>query len=163
MNFNEYEGTELVKAIAKDMKQMPEFTAPEWTMFVKTGLSRQRPPVETDWWYSRVASILRKVAILGPIGVSKLRRKYGGKYRRGYAPAIFVKGSGKIIRVALQQLEKSGMIKQAVVDGHKGRVIELKGIQFIAKAAKTLPRLSKEAAEEQAKTEESKVETAGDA
>lgn len=138
MNVEQYDGSVLIQQLAIDMRELPEFASPEWTQFVKTSVARQRPPAQHDWWQMRVASVLRTVAIKGPVGVNKLRRKYGGRQRRGYKPATFAKGSGKIIRVALQQLEKAGMIKQTVVDGHKGRVLDKKGIAFIAASAKKL-------------------------
>jgi len=138
MNVQQYDGSELIAALAKELKKVPECAMPEWAQFVKTGVNRKRPPMDPDWWYYRLASVLRKVAIIGPVGVNKLRIKYGGKYRRGYKPAIFQKSSGKIIRVALQQLETSGLIKQTVVSGHKGRVIDAKGIKIISAAAKNL-------------------------
>jgi small subunit ribosomal protein S19e len=138
MNVRMYEGTALIEAVAEELKKLPEVEAPEWSQFVKTGVDRVLPPSNDDWWYTRAASVLRKVAIIGPVGVNKLRRKYGGRYRRGYKPAKFSQGSGKIIRVALQQLEAAGLIKQTVVHGHKGRVVENKGIKLLAVAAKEL-------------------------
>lgn len=138
MDIDTYDGTIVVKAIAEELKHIPECKAPAWSHFVKTGLSRTRPPVNLDWWHDRVASVLRKVTILGPIGVNKLRRMYGGKQRRGYDPPKFVKGSGKIVRVALQQLEKAGLIKQTVVDGHKGRVLDVKGKDLLVKVQKKI-------------------------
>ncbi|MFT4326477.1 MAG: 30S ribosomal protein S19e [Candidatus Woesearchaeota archaeon] len=138
MNVKEYKPDALIEHLAKELQKMPECSAPEWTQFVKTGVHKQRPPVDEDWWFQRLASILRKVALKGPIGVNKLRREYGGKYRRGYAPAKFAKGSGKIIRVGLQQLESAKLIKQVTVDGHKGRVLDTKGTKCIAEIAKNL-------------------------
>ena len=157
MNVKQYDGTALIKATAEEIKSAPDFATPEWAKFVKTGINRQRPPIEEDWWQTRVASILRKVAILGPVGVSKLRRKYGGKYRRGYQPSTSVKGSGKIVRVALQQLEKAGYIKQAVVDGHKGRVLDTNGVKLLAKVAKTI-KTEEANGEQQAPSTETKTE-----
>ena len=40
MNVKQYDGSELISAVAKELKSMPEFNAPEWTMFVKTGVNR---------------------------------------------------------------------------------------------------------------------------
>ena len=70
---------ELINKTASKLKEISEITAPEWSTFVKTSRARDRPPVEKDWWYSRAASILRKLDILGPIGTNKLKRKYGGR------------------------------------------------------------------------------------
>lgn len=131
---------ELIEKTAEELKKINEIKPPLWADFVKTGVHKERPPVRKDWWYIRCASILRKIYILGPIGTSKLRTKYGGKKRRGYAPPIFKKGSGSIIRKALQQLEKAGFIVQAVKDGHKGRIITPKGKSFLDKIASSITK-----------------------
>ena len=111
----------------------PLVKAPEWSKFVKTGAGKERPPVELDWWQLRAASILRAVYLKGPIGVSKLRTKYGNNKNRGHKPAAFVKGSGKIIRTILQQLEKAGLVEYKKDDVHKGRIVTAKGQSFVAK------------------------------
>ena len=98
--------SELIKKAASNLKKIDAIKEPSWAKFVKTGMSKERPPVELDWWYARAASVLRKVYILGPVGVSKLRRKYGGSKNRGVKPEHFYKGSGNIIRKILQQLER---------------------------------------------------------
>ncbi|MBN2112236.1 40S ribosomal protein S19, partial [Candidatus Woesearchaeota archaeon] len=63
--------TELIEQAAEELKKMPEIKAPEWALFVKTGVSKERPPVRNDWWYVRVASVLRRIYLKGPVGVSK--------------------------------------------------------------------------------------------
>ena len=125
---------ELLNKVAKALKEI--IKAPEWSIFVKTGMSRERPPMDNDWWYIRSASILRKIYLLGPIGTNKLKVKYGGRKNRGYKPEKTYKGSGKIIRVILQQLEKAELIKQGAKGVHKGRLITPKGKSFLDKLAK---------------------------
>src|SRR3989338_9637441 len=125
---------ELIKKAAGALKE--KIKAPEWSIFVKTGMSRERPPVDRDWWYMRAASVLRKIYLKGPIGTNKLRIKYGGRKNRGYAPEKFYRGSGNIIRKALQQLEEAGLIKKAEKGVHKGRMITPKGKSFLDKLSK---------------------------
>lgn len=120
-----------IEKMAESLK--PLIKAPEWSKFVKTGAGKERPPVELDWWNMRAASILRAVYLKGPIGVSKLRTKYGNNKNRGHKPSAFVKGSGKIIRVILQQLEKAGLVEYKKDDVHKGRILTAKGQSFVAK------------------------------
>ena len=72
----------------------------------------------------------------GPIGVSKLRNMYGTKKNRGVKPEHFCKGSGKIVRVILQQLEAEGFVKKVEKDIHKGKIITPKGQSFLDKAVK---------------------------
>ena len=127
---------ELVTKTAEELKKIQEIDPPVWSEYVKTGAHKQRPPAENDWWYTRTASVLLKTMGLGPIGISKLRTKYGGRKRRGHKPPEFRKGSGNILRKIMQQLEKAGLVKQVVKSGHKGRIIAPKGISLLNAAAK---------------------------
>jgi small subunit ribosomal protein S19e len=124
----------LIKEISKELKN--RLRKPEWADFVKTGVSKEKPPVDGDWWYMRAGSMLLKIEKLGPVGVSKLRRKYGGRKNLGVAPDHFFKGSGKIIRTILQQLEKEGLVKQDAKGVHKGRVLTPKARSMIIKLNK---------------------------
>ena len=126
---------ELIEKAAEELKKIPEIKPPEWAPFVKTGMHKERPPASNDWWYTRVASVLRTVYRLGPVGVSKLRTKYGGKKNRGVKKEHFFKGSGNILRKSLQQLEKAGFVKFTEKGIHKGRVITPKGRSFLDKIA----------------------------
>ncbi len=152
---------ELIEKVCEKLKQINEIKAPEWASFVKTGRHKQRTPVREDWWYVRASSVLRIIYKLGPIGVSKLRRKYGGKKNRGMKPEAFYKGSGSIIRKILQQLEKAELIKKVEKGIHKGRIITSKGKSLLDKTANELlgSRPKKEAPKEKPKVEETKKET----
>ena len=97
---------------------------PEWSGYVKTGSHVERVPQNPDWWYVRSASIIRKLYMNGPVGVSRLRKEYGGRKRRGVRPAHFAKAGGNIIRTILQQLEQAGLAQK---QGVKGRTVTGKG------------------------------------
>src|SRR3989344_2825167 len=125
---------DLIKRTAVELKAI--IAEPEWTKFVKTGVHKERPPVDKDWYFTRAASVLRKIYFRGPIGVNKLRVQYGGKKNRGYKPEHFYPGSGKIIRTILQQLEKEELIKQAQKGSHKGRIVTPKGKSLLDKLSK---------------------------
>jgi len=99
--------------LAEALKQIEEFKEPEWVGFVKTGVARKRPPQEKDFWHKRAASILRQIYVRRFVGVNRLKTRYGGRKNRGMRPEVFKKGSGKIIRVILQQTEKAGLIEKA--------------------------------------------------
>src|SRR3989338_2512307 len=124
---------ELTEKAAQELKNVSEIKPPVWASFVKTGASKDRPPMKRDWWYMRTASVLKNLYKQGPIGVSKLRKKYGGKKNRGYKPERFYSASGNILRKILQQLEKAGFAKKAEKGVHKGRVITPKGMSFLDK------------------------------
>jgi len=127
--------TALVYEVARELKEKGLISQPDWAKFVKTGAHKERPPVQKDWWYIRAAAILRTVYKDGPIGVSKLRSKYGGRKNRGVKPEKFRKASGAIIRKILQQLESAGLIMQKKEGVHKGRIIAPKGVSLLNKAA----------------------------
>lgn len=144
---------DLIEEVAKDLQKANEIKPPEWSSFVKTGIHKERPPKRSDWWYVRCAAVLRSVRKLGPVGVQKLRTKYGGRKRRGHKPEHFYKGSGNILRKALQQLEAAGLIKKVEKDIKKGRVITPKGISLLDKAAVRIYKPAKRQAPEPKKQE----------
>lgn len=125
----------LISNVAVELEKEAEIKSPSWAPFVKTGRHKERPPVNVNWWQVRSAAVLRSVAKLGPVGVSKLTVKYGGKPNRGHKPGRFHRGSGSVIRKILQQLEKAGLIKQAQKGTYKGRVITKKAAEMLNKAA----------------------------
>ncbi|MCD6522997.1 MAG: 30S ribosomal protein S19e [Candidatus Diapherotrites archaeon] len=153
-SINDVPAQVIIQKVAEQFKQMPEMKAPEWTKWVKTGAHAERKPDNPDWWYVRCASILRKIYIQGPIGVQKLRKWYGGKKNRGVKPEKHVDASGKIIRTALQSLEKAGLVEK-----HKkgGRIITSKGQSLLDKiAAESIPRKEKKQKKPEKKTKKSK-------
>ena len=105
-----------------------EIQPADWAGYVKTGSHVERVPQNPDWWYVRSASVLRKLYMNGPVGVSRLRKDYGGRKRRGVRPAHFAKAGGNIIRSILQQLEQAGLAQK---DGSNGRVVSGKGRSLI--------------------------------
>ena len=118
---------ELIERISNELKDMEEIMVPDWARFVKTGVHKEKAPDQPYWWFVRVSALLRSVYLEGPVGISKLRGKYGGKQRRGSKPSHVAKGSGSIIREGLQQLEAAGLIEK--VDG--GRVATSNGKSFL--------------------------------
>ncbi len=144
----------LIERTAESLKADNLIKPPEWSAYVKTGMHKERPPISNDWWYSRAAAILKSIEKLGPIGVSKLRTKYGGRKNRGHKPDKFYRGSGSIIRKVLQQLEAAKLIEQRQIGLHKGRVLTGKGKAYLAKAAKELSQVAKKHTELAVKKEQ---------
>lgn len=130
----------LIEKTAAELKKLDAVKAPEWASYVKTGGDKERSPTNDDWWYMRSASVLRKISLKGPIGVSKLRVLYGGRKNRGMRPEHFRKASGNIIRKILQQLEKAGLAVQKTVNKYYGRVATPKGISLLDKTAHAIAK-----------------------
>ena len=129
----------LIENTAEELKKIPEIRAPDWASYVKTGMSRERPPLRKDWWMIRAAAVLRWVKERGPVGVSKLRTKFGGKKNRGVKPDKFYKASGNILRKILQQLESAGLVIKKADTPRKGRVITPKGVSLLDKVSNSIP------------------------
>mgnify|MGYP006292148141 FL=1 len=119
---------ELIDEVAKKLKQDENIVTPDANKFSRTGVSRENPPDQKDWWHTRCASILRKIYINDTIGTEKLRALYGGAKNRGSKTDKARSGSGSITRRALQQLEKSGYLTK--IKG-KGRGLTSKGRSFL--------------------------------
>lgn len=131
VNVYDVDANDLVAAAAEELKKIEAIKPPAWAPFVKTGAHKERLPTQADWWYQRTAAVLRQI-YKRPIGVNRLRRVYGGRGRRGVAPARFRRGSGNILRKALQQLEAAGLVKKT----KRGREITAKGRKFLDNLAK---------------------------
>jgi small subunit ribosomal protein S19e len=123
----------LIKRLAQHLKEeIDEINPPSWVSFAKTGIHTQRPPKNPDWWFVRCSSILRKIYVKGPIGIERLRAEYGGRIDRGAKPEHTRKGSGAIIRKALQQLQTAELVKPIK---NEGRVVTSKGRQVLDRLA----------------------------
>jgi small subunit ribosomal protein S19e len=116
-----------IRSLAEELKKTPEIKPPAWSQFAKTGVHKEMPPEDPDWWFVRVASIMRRVYMDGPIGVERMRTFYGGRKDRGAKPNQFRKGSGSILRKSLQQLEAAGFITH----DKTGRKVSPRGMSFM--------------------------------
>ncbi|MBA45455.1 MAG: 30S ribosomal protein S19e [Euryarchaeota archaeon] len=130
--------TDLVAALRAEMDNFEHVSPPDWAVDVKTGTHREMPPVQDDWWETRAASMLRKIAIHGPIGTNHLAQMYGGVKNRGVKPNKAVTGSRNITRKILQQLDQSGLTTlKTNPAGNKtlGRVITPAGHSLLDRVA----------------------------
>jgi small subunit ribosomal protein S19e len=108
---------ELADRLESDLEE------PDWLRFTTTGVSQEMPPEQEDFWFRRGASVLRKVAVDGPVGVERLSTAYGGtkggsnRYR--VAPPRRSDGSGSIVRELLQQLQDAGYVEGTNGEGRR--------------------------------------------
>ncbi len=122
-----------IELAKEELKKIKEITPLEWATFAKTGSHNKFSPHQEDWWYIRAASILRKIQLRQPLGVSRLRTYYGGKKERGHKPERFRKAGGSHIRKILQQLESAGLVTTKKEGIKRGRLLTEKGQEFIRK------------------------------
>jgi small subunit ribosomal protein S19e len=121
----------LISRLAEQLKKDKKIAPPSWAAFVKTGPQAEKIPQNKDWWYIRCASLVRKVYMHGPIGISDLKSAYGGRKRIGYNLNHHKDAGGAIIRKALQQLESAGYITKK----NKGRLMSDDGMKKIDRLA----------------------------
>jgi small subunit ribosomal protein S19e len=101
----------LIERLATKLTSYDAIKQPDWAKFAKTGTHREKGPSRTDWWTLRVAAVLRKVYMNGPIGVERLAAEYGGRRDHGSAPYHAVRGSRALARAVIRQLEASKLVK----------------------------------------------------
>ena len=141
--------------LAEALKKFPEFIIHEWSHFVKTGVSRIKPPTGDDFWFRRAASILRQAYVRRIVGVNRLKTRYGGKQNRGMKPEIFRRASGKIIRNILQQAEAAGLLEKYNEPGKRaGRKLTTKGKELLESIEGDKPQISDNSQKQEIKTEE---------
>jgi small subunit ribosomal protein S19e len=117
----------IIRRVAEELRKRKEIVPPAWAAFAKTGVHKEMPPEDPDWWFTRAAAVLRRVYLDGPLGVERMRSFYGGKKNRGSRPNAFRKGSGSILRKSLQQLEAAGLI----IHDKTGRRVSPAGMSFL--------------------------------
>ncbi len=121
----------LVAKVAEKLKGMG-IQQPSYIGTVKSGAHAERMPQQKNFWYIRLAAILRNTYVHGNVGVGKLRTHFGGKKTRGVRPERKRKAGGSIIRKGMQALEAAGLI----VKRKKGREISAAGKKLLDATAK---------------------------
>ena len=128
----------LIERLARYLREeVDAIVPPPWASFVKTSSHTQRPPQNPDWWFTRCASLLRKIYVKGPIGIERLRSEYGGRIDRGAKPEHVRKGGGAIIRKALQQLQAADLVEPL---RNRGRVVTSEGRQLLDRLSTEIKR-----------------------
>lgn len=138
----------LIERLKDHLQKEGKVKPPEWAPFARTGVHTEKAPVQSDWWYRRVAAVLRKVYLLGPVGTTRLAAEFGGRRDDGSAPYHPRRGSRSIAREAMQQLESMDLLRKSE---KKGRTISPQGRklldslahEILMDLAKTNPELTK--------------------
>lgn len=138
MGLKDIEPAKFIEAYAAHLKKGGKVTLPAYVDIVKTAHYKELAPIDKDWYYTRIATVARQV-YLQPRGVGALRRAFGGNKNNGSAPEHKALAAGSIIRSALQQLEKLGIVEK---NAKGGRVVTNKGKQEIDKIANSLLKVS---------------------
>lgn len=118
---------------------------------MKTACFKDLAPYDSDWLYTRAASVAYQLYIRGKVGVSALKSHYGGKQRNGVRPPKHHQGAGKVIRYCLKQLEEAqlvGGVEYHNEDGSKrsaGKTLTKKGTTDMDRIASQIVKEKKKA------------------
>ncbi|MCL4345084.1 MAG: 30S ribosomal protein S19e [Candidatus Thermoplasmatota archaeon] len=141
VNVKEVPADLLVNELALQFGDMKNIEIPEWTLYTKSGVHREKGWTQEDWYYRRLASTLRKVYVNGNIGIQRLSEEYGGKKDGGSKPYHPASGSRSIVRHMFNKLEELGLVKKS----ENGRVVTPNGQAMLDKASKkVMERLAEE-------------------
>ncbi len=99
-----------ITAYAEHLKKTQKIQLVKNSHFIKTGHAQHTAPYSEDWFYIRAAALARKIYLRPELGVGSLRHIFGNRKNNGNAKYHHAAGSGKVIRFALQQLEKANIL-----------------------------------------------------
>lgn len=129
-NALEIDSAKLIEKAAMKLKA-DKVAKPEYISYVKSGAGKERVPQSEDFWYVRCASILRQTYKEGPVGVNRLRTRYGNRVNHSVTRHHHARAGGSIIKDAFDALERIGYLEKT----KSGRKITSKGRSFLDKIA----------------------------
>lgn len=118
---------------------------PDWVDIVKTSKSKELAPYDSDWYYTRCASIARHIYIRSPVGVGTITKIYGDRKRNGTKPSHFCRSAKGLARKALQTLEAVKIIEKCPDGGRKISVQGRRDLDRIAAVVRRTERKMKAA------------------
>jgi len=125
-----------LERLAQELRETVDpLKPPPWAARAKTGVHAETPPLSDDWWYIRAASIMRKLYVHGPSGLSRLAAAYGGRLSKGPASERAWAGARSPIRKILQQLESAGLVEK---EGKEGRALTRKARAMMDQLASSI-------------------------
>jgi small subunit ribosomal protein S19e len=112
-----------IKEFAEHLKRTGKVSIPEWAEYAKTSCAKELTPLDADWMFHRMAALVRKVYLYPQIGVGTLSRMLGGAKDRGHNKLRFQRASRKVIRYALIELEKLGLVNVNESHDERGAMV----------------------------------------
>lgn len=99
-----------IEAYADHLKKTQKVIPMANHFHLKTGHSREIVPHNPDWFYIRTAALARKLFLRPGLGVGTLQHIFGRKKSNGHRKKHHSKGSGKVLRYSLKQLEEAQIL-----------------------------------------------------
>lgn len=98
----------LIEAIKETLKNNDAIVLPKDSDVIKTSHGKQQSPEDINWFYVRMASIVRYAMCKGTVSLKGLARKYSCRKNVGVRPSRHARGSEFVIESAIEQLIKIG-------------------------------------------------------
>lgn len=123
-----------ITAISSYLKNNSQLEIPKDYIFKKTCSGKENCPLDSEWYYSRTASILRRTMVYmvqndnKGITTARLASVYGCSKNRGFRPSKHVPATKSIIKKGFRDLESIGWIKKE----EKGRILTEKAINDLS-------------------------------
>ena len=117
-----------IAAYAAHLKKTQKIRPLTGHEYLKTGSMKHMQPECPDWYYTRAAALARKIYLRPRIGVGRLKHIFGGVKRNGHCKNKHGRASGKIIRHALIELERAGILTR-----YKGDIEEYENRRMITR------------------------------
>lgn len=128
--------SEFITAYSQHLKKSGRLELPEWVDYVKTGRSREMPPIDPDWYYVRAASIVRKIYLNAGLGIGALAHWYGKADSTGRRQH-HRRASRKILRHILIGLEHQGIVEKLEDGGRRVTPEGQRDLDTVARAVVT--------------------------
>merc|ERR1712023_347960 len=97
--------------LARFIRQACKGWEPRILGFVKSSAAREEGPIQREWWYCRLSSVLLRLYRLGRgVKSSALRRFYGGSSKIGCDAPCSWSGSRFLHIISLETLDELGML-----------------------------------------------------
>ncbi|KNB42987.1 ribosomal protein S19 [Blastocystis sp. subtype 4] len=127
------EAMKLIQAYADFLKRSGKIELPKMHDIMRTRVFSDYIPLDEDWYYIRCAAIARHLYMRPCVGINSLREHFGGKHRNGVRHAYHDHANGTIIRSAIHNLEKMGLVEEAKNGGRKLTKAGQKELDLIAR------------------------------
>merc|ERR1712137_730942 len=114
-----------IAALAQHFKKSGKIELPEWHDLIKTATFKEMCPMDADWYYTRAASVARRIYLRGGAGVGAFTKVYGGSKRNSVRTPHFHTASKGCIRHILQRLQEIDIVAKR--KDKKGRWVTRNG------------------------------------
>lgn len=149
MRIEEVHADRFIHKFASYLEEHSKVASPPEAEHVKTSHARERAPAEKNWYFVRVASILRRLymeELKNPrskakgCGVLWFAKAYRTAKNNGHKPSHTVTGSKSLVRRALQALESIQYVAKTEAGGRRLTNTGLAEMEAIARQCAASPQ-----------------------